>query len=96
MTAPVRVPLHEHPNYPRRACREADPNAFCQHDGEQWRQAKTRLQATARRYCGPCPIQTACREAGRDREWGLWGGVLHRRDHATGKTKPVNLLQDDR
>ena len=76
MTAPSRIPLHEHPDYPNRLCKTGDPNRFFLAEGERWHNARARLRYTARMLCRHCPIQVPCREAGEDRESGLWGGVL--------------------
>jgi hypothetical protein len=91
MTTPTRVPLHEHPNYPRRACLDVNPNLFHQADGERWEKARHRLEYAARMLCRRCPVLQACRAQGDGAEWGLWGGVFHRRDH--GEKKSIDLLQ---
>jgi hypothetical protein len=94
VTAPVSVGLFDHPNYPRRACRGADPDQFCQLDGERWDHAKKRMRVTARRYCSRCPVLAACRRAGEGKEIGLWGGVAYS-NHGYGE-RHVDLLRERR
>jgi hypothetical protein len=90
MTTPTRVPLHEHPLYPQRACLGADPASFHQRDGEKWSVARLRIEYAARTMCRHCPVLAECRRAGEGAEWGLWGGVFHRRDH--GAKTSIDLL----
>lgn len=89
--------LAEHPHWPHRACRDnTDPNTFFIRDDEPWQHARTRLEATARHYCAPCPIQRACRQAGRAAGgWGLWGGVAYR-TNGSGRTTATDLLNTQR
>ena len=47
--------------------------------------------ATARRYCGPCPLRTRCRALGTRQTAGIWGGVL-RSDDGRGSTTSIDLL----
>jgi hypothetical protein len=50
----------------------------CARHPEWFDTGKTRDTKAARkalRICGTCPVQLACRRAGREgREWGIWGG----------------------
>jgi hypothetical protein len=97
MTPTLRVPLHEHTDYHRRACLGADPNRFHQGDGERWERAEKRIRKAALELCAHCPVLQACRAAGKGAEWGLWGGILHRRDHGRGTaTRELDLLGERR
>lgn len=87
MTTPTR-----HPDYLRRACNGADPDSFCLKDGERWETAQHRIEYAARSLCRRCPVLEVCRAAGVGSEWGLWGGVFHRRDH--GVASSVDLLKE--
>lgn len=95
MSTPLRDPLHDHPAYPLRACRGADPNRFYQADGERWERAEARIRRAAEELCARCPVREPCRDTGRGSEWGPWGGILHRRDHGRGvATREVDLLRE--
>lgn len=47
----------------------------CAPDPEPWFAAQPSIRARAARRCTGCPILQACREAGRDEIWGVWGGI---------------------
>jgi Transcription factor WhiB len=90
----IVVALEQHPDWNRRRCQGQDPKLFHQDDGERWEKARHRLEYAAKTLCRHCPVLEACREQGNGAEWGLWGGVFHRRDHGSGHTE-IDLLEDE-
>lgn len=91
MTTP-RVDLRRESGWDERRCRDANPEDFYQRDGEHWMDVRKRLTATAEFFCRTCPILQACRRTGE--VWGMWGGLIHKRNN-TVSTGVVDLLAPD-
>lgn len=88
--------LKDEPGWVDRHCQDADPNDFHQRDSEHWSVSRKRLTDAAVFFCKGCPIRRACEAAGpRSGGWGLWGGVLHRRN-AHGQLVSTDLLKPKR
>lgn len=58
------------------ACTQvSDTSIFFPVQGEMPRDELIRRTTAAKTVCGQCPVRLACREAGADEPYGIWGGL---------------------